>query len=273
MKLSIITINYNNKLGLEKTINSVVNQSYKDFEFIIIDGNSTDGSQDLVELYKSKMHYSISEPDTGVYNAMNKGIKVANGEYIIFMNSGDTFFNDDVLQNVKPFLNKNISIIYGNSAYLKNDIFVRNENPPNKLTFNFFFKFALNHQAVFTKRELFQNYFYYNEDYIICSDWEFMTYAICLKSESYLKVEQYICKYDLSGISAMESNQNLYKLEREQTFKKYFSNMYDDYIVLKELDDKRIRNFLYIKKFNIPWKILKGFSKIILLFLPKQNRL
>ena len=100
MKLSVITINFNNRDGLRKTIESVVKQTYKDFEYIIIDGGSTDGSVDVIKEYADKIDYWVSEPDKGIYNAMNKGIDVAKGEYCIFMNSGDVFFSNDVYNEV-----------------------------------------------------------------------------------------------------------------------------------------------------------------------------
>ena len=98
-KLSVITINYNNKNGLIKTINSVINQTYKDFEFIIIDGGSTDGSLEVIQEYSGQINYWVSEPDNGIYHAMNKGIVMAKGEYCNFMNSGDCFFDEQVLKN------------------------------------------------------------------------------------------------------------------------------------------------------------------------------
>lgn len=100
MKLSIITINYNNKAGLQKTIDSVIGQTWKDYEWIIIDGGSTDGSKELIEQYQQYFAYWCSEPDKGVYNAMNKGIAKAKGEYLNFMNSGDSFVCDSTLMDV-----------------------------------------------------------------------------------------------------------------------------------------------------------------------------
>ena len=99
MTLSIITINYNNRDGLRKTIESVIAQSCKDFEFIIIDGASTDGGVDVLKEYDRHIDYWSSTPDNGVYNAMNKGVKIARGRYCIFMNSGDTFHDEDVIKN------------------------------------------------------------------------------------------------------------------------------------------------------------------------------
>lgn len=112
MRFSIITVNYNNCDGLNKTILSVINQNYKDYEFIVIDGGSTDGSVDIIKLHESYITYWISEKDDGIYQAMNKGIRQAKGEYLNFMNSGDTFFDADVLNNVEKELS-NYDIVIG----------------------------------------------------------------------------------------------------------------------------------------------------------------
>ena len=100
MKLSIITVNLNNKTGLEKTVKSVCSQTFEEFEFIIIDGGSTDGSLDIIKRYEDNISCWVSEQDKGVYNAMNKGIKMAKGEYLQFLNSGDSLINSDVLNKV-----------------------------------------------------------------------------------------------------------------------------------------------------------------------------
>ena len=99
-KISIITINYNDLKGLQKTFNSVVNQSNKDFEYIVIDGGSSDGGKEFLEQNSDKLAYWISEKDSGVYNAMNKGIKAAKGEYLLFLNSGDFLVDDNVIEKV-----------------------------------------------------------------------------------------------------------------------------------------------------------------------------
>jgi glycosyltransferase involved in cell wall biosynthesis len=272
-KISIITVNYNDKIGLEKTIKSVINQTYTDFEFVVIDGNSNDGSKEIIELYKNKISYAISEPDTGVYNAMNKGIRAANGEYVIFMNGGDTFYNDSVLEKNIIHFSSDINILYGKSAYFLNDIHVKNEIPPRKLSLYHFYSSGINHQAAFIKRELFFNYFFYNEDYKICSDWEFFVYALCYKNETYKYLDTFICNYDLSGMSAIPENKSIYIEEREKSLKKFFPMMYDDYKTIEELNSKRIKNVLYIKEFPIVWKLFKGVINLFLLFIPKQEKI
>ena len=102
MKLSIITINFNNKAGLERTITSVFQQDFKDFEFIVIDGGSTDGGKELIESNKQHFSYWVSEADKGIYNAMNKGIKMSKGKYVAFLNSDD-WFNNNTLLDIKKF--------------------------------------------------------------------------------------------------------------------------------------------------------------------------
>ena len=135
-KISVITINYNNKEGLEKTIESVVNQSLQDFEYIVIDGNSTDGSQEILEKYTAKISHAVSEPDTGIYNAMNKGIKAATGEYILFLNSGDEFYATQSLEKAAEHLTGE-DIIYGNlDVHGESNSFIKEYNAP--LSFHYF---------------------------------------------------------------------------------------------------------------------------------------
>ncbi len=100
MLLSIITINYNDKFGLERTIKSVQEQTFTNFEHIIIDGGSTDGSKEVIEANKNSFSYWVSEPDKGIYNAMNKGIKEAKGEYLFFLNSGDHLNGQNALDKI-----------------------------------------------------------------------------------------------------------------------------------------------------------------------------
>ena len=112
MKLSIITVNYNDAEGLERTIKSVMSQSFKDFEFIIIDGGSTDASVDVIKKYENNIDYWVSETDGGIYQGMNKGLRQAQGEYVNFMNGGDSYYSPDVLNEIFA-LNSNADIITG----------------------------------------------------------------------------------------------------------------------------------------------------------------
>ena len=114
---SIITVSYNAKESIEDTINSIVNQTYSNFEYIIVDGGSTDGTLDIIRKYEDKISYWISEPDNGIYDAMNKGLAICKGEWINFMNSGDLFYNDHVLVDIYRYCDfKKFHILYGKTV-------------------------------------------------------------------------------------------------------------------------------------------------------------
>jgi len=269
VKLSIVTVNFNNKIGLQKTIDSVKAQTWKNFEFIIIDGGSKDGAETILFKEQANITYSISEPDTGVYNAMNKGILKASGDYILFLNSGDSFYENTTLEKVIPQLNKNIDIYYGDAAYVeKNGEHVRTY--PDKLSFGYFTAHNLSHQASFIKRTLFSKLFYYNEDYKIVSDWEFFIYAICKANVSYKHINQVICNYDTEGISSVIDNHKLMHAERDKTMSKYFPLFIEDYKDIKAFNSKRAKQFLAIKENKIAFKILKGLMSVLILFTKKK---
>lgn len=175
-KFSIITINYNNKEGLRKTIESVVGQSFRGFEYIIIDGGSTDGSIEVIKEYAGKVDYWVSEPDKGIYHAMNKGVLQAHGEYLNFMNSGDEFYNNGVLQEVAPSLDSDIvvgKIVHGTEVwgFHKEDI-----------TLMDLIRGTVLHQASFFRKELFDEN-RYDESYKIVSDWKFYIQTLIFMGE------------------------------------------------------------------------------------------
>jgi glycosyltransferase involved in cell wall biosynthesis len=222
MKLSIITINYNNATGLEKTIQSVINQTFTDYEYIIIDGGSTDGSLDVIKKYADHITTWVSEPDKGVYNAMNKGIKIAKGEFINFMNSGDTFYETNTLSNVQNYLT--CDIIAGR---WQKDHHIVYQSINNEVSMLDLFTDALNHQATFIKRTLFENNLY-NEKYSIISDWIFTVETIVFKNCTYKCIEEIIVDYDGHGISS-DTNNRL--KERENYLKeKLPQRIHNDYI-------------------------------------------
>ena len=141
-KISIITINHNNKIGLEKTIESVLNQNHSAFEYIIIDLGSKDGSIELINNNSRYINYWIIEPDISIYNAMNKAIKLAKGEFVIFMDSGYIFYNKNVIEKVAPLLKNNYDIYYGDSYIIKHP-FKEKITYPKILSFAFFTRVPL----------------------------------------------------------------------------------------------------------------------------------
>jgi glycosyltransferase involved in cell wall biosynthesis len=200
MKLSIITINKNNVLGLEKTIQSVIGQTYKDFEYIVIDGNSNDGSVDIIKQYADKITYWVSEPDKGIYNAMNKGILQTSGEYCLFLNSGDWLVNDNILSKV---FSENLQedIIYGNIYLIDENEAKTACNFPDKWTFRTFLRTTIPHPAAFIKKQLFSDISLYDETLNIISDWVFFVIAVVINNKSYIHLPYCISNFKIGGVS------------------------------------------------------------------------
>jgi len=223
MKLSIITINYNNKAGLQKTIDSVICQTWKDYEWIIIDGGSTDGSKELIEQYQQHFAYWCSEPDKGVYNAMNKGIAKAKGEYVNFMNSGDCFASPFVLSELASHLHS-YDIIFGRS---RNNVTKMVTNPvmmKEKLDIDDFFFSTLPHQSCFIRLQLFNQCGFYREDLAVVSDWVFFVQAIVFNGATYLFFPIDVCLFDCGGISSTQ----LAYCERQKMIDVLFPSMIKD---------------------------------------------
>jgi glycosyltransferase involved in cell wall biosynthesis len=212
IKVSIITINLNNSRGLKKTISSVINQSFNNYEFLIIDGGSKDDSIEVIIENKEKITYWLSEPDSGIYNAMNKGIKKAKGEFCFFLNSGDYLYSNDTLEKVFTSYTDS-EILYGDvilSSIGKKAI----QRHPDNLSFFDFYTGGICHQSAFIKRSLFQKYGYYNESFKIVSDWEFFLNTIILSTTTVKHKSQIISVFDMNGVgyrnhALMESERNL----------------------------------------------------------------
>jgi glycosyltransferase involved in cell wall biosynthesis len=269
-KLSIITINYNDKFGLEKTIRSVITQSCQDFEYIVIDGGSYDGSVSLIQEHK-RIDYSISEKDSGVYDAMNKGIKVAKGEYLLFLNSGDFLVNETVISQVIDKLDSKTSIYYGNLFYSNQGKRTLLWTPPDVLSFSYFLNNSLPHPASFIKKDLFFKYFLYNQSLKIISDWEFFIFCICKMNENYQHLDIVISDFDDSGLSSKEENLEKIAFEKQQVLKDFFPLFYEDCKIIKELQSKRVKQFGYLKKNKLKWIFLKGFMNLLLIFKSKKE--
>lgn len=233
-KLSIITINLNNASGLQKTMESVFSQTFTNYEYFIIDGGSTDRSKEIIEKYVDKLSYWISEKDRGIYNAMNKGIMKANGEYLLFMNSGDYLYSNDTLKKI--FENSdNEDIIYGDAMVVrgqdeKNEI----NTYPNRLTFRYFLTRTLHHTSSIIKTDLFKKFGLYNEEFKVMSDWEFFIKVICLYQASYKYLNQIISCFNPDGISSQIESGPLKLEERQIVLNRYFGAFLPDYIKAEE---------------------------------------
>lgn len=200
MKLSIITINYNNKEGLQHTIESVKRQRCKDFEYIIVDGDSTDGSKDIMQEYADTIDIAISEKDTGIYNAMNKGVKCAHGDFLLFLNSGDWLNSTNVTEIILPHLTDNIDIL---SGYVLLDGKFKRHLPgsPKSLTISTILHSAMSHQSAFIRRSFLINR-PYNENYRIMSDWVFFLETSVLDSPRYQHIDYDVAVFENAGLSS-----------------------------------------------------------------------
>lgn len=234
-KLSIITVNLNNAEGLERTIESVVSQTFTDYEFIIIDGGSTDGSVEIIKQYADKITYWVSEPDKGIYNGMNKGIKVAKGEYCQFLNSGDWLFDGTVLSDFFLDTTYTEDLIYGN-IYTPEKMYVY----PQKLSFYTFYSGSLGHQSTFIKRTLFDTIGLYNEKNRIVSDWQFFVIAIVKNEVTYRKIDRTVCYFVKDGISVNPANKQLIIQEKNKVYERFFSAIIEDYRRFETMENELI---------------------------------
>ena len=266
MKLSIITINYNNQVGLQRTIDSVLCQTWKDFEWLVIDGGSTDGSKELIEQYQEHFSYWCSEPDKGVYNGMNKGIKHAIGDYLLFLNSGDALYDPDVLQKFSE-LNTEADIISGQAERTDSHEQLRHYD---KSLFMQLYVDTLNHQGTFIKSSLFKDALY-DESLRITADWKFWMEKIVFGNAKVEVMDFFVVRQDMTGISSdhnMEGVQLQLK-ERQQLLGEFFPPMVhqalDDYQSLRESPYVIYGHHLKKSRFlhAIGWRFLKFLSLFV----------
>ncbi|MBP5442031.1 MAG: glycosyltransferase [Treponema sp.] len=222
--LSIITINYNNADGLRKTIESVRSQSFSDYEHIIVDGGSSDGSKEVIqeslndENYSKHISWWCSERDSGIYNAMNKGIDKARGKFVYMLNSGDALL-PAVLGKIAPYLDENMDkVVYGPvDSYLDGNFTKTTGMGSGHLPIG-----MMPHQGIFVPLDLHKKYGVYNENYKICADREFIL-RLYTNKVSFVHIPVIICNYDEGGISSTSTYAALketYKLDKTMGMKK-----------------------------------------------------
>ncbi|MBD2700688.1 glycosyltransferase [Spirosoma sp. BT702] len=262
-KLSIITINYNNAEGLKKTIDSVVNQSSPDFEYIVIDGGSTDGSDEIIRTYQDKLAYWISEPDRGIYHAMNKGIRQANGEFCQFLNSGDYLVSPDVTEQMLRGL-PNCSIAYGNEVrQINGKRLVERGYSGRQITLMDMYRSTISHSSAYIKRSLFEQYGLYDESLKIVSDWKFYLITVGIHNEKVIYRDVDVAFFDLTGIS--NSNKELDKKERIEVLNTTLSHSilpnYQEFnldgIIIRRLKRNRLAWFMILNTYRLLFRLDK----------------
>lgn len=249
--ISIITVCLNSQETIAKTIESVVNQSCQNFEYIIIDGTSTDNTLNIIKKYQEKYPIKlISEPDSGIYDAMNKGVKIADGKWILFLNSDDYLFDTNVINIVKEALEKtNCDILYGATEFRYDNFNLIRQ--PNNLK-AFWRRMPFSHQSCYAKRKLLISH-PFDTSYRIAADYEFLVYWY-KKEASFYKIDNTLSSFKVSGFSdtfqSEATNECIEILKKEwgYTFK---VRLFYKLIALKPA----------IKKI-MPWKLKKIISRL-----------
>lgn len=244
-KISIITINRNNKDGLRKTMQSVLDQDFDDFEYIVVDGASDDGSLDVIQEFESqfvqkeKVPFQYeSKPDKGIFHAMNKGIVKAKGEYLLFLNSGDYLVTPTVLKSfvqfgtTEDFVSGDILVCIDGKKQIRES--------PDKVDFYLLFNQSIHHQASFIKKSVFDRFGMYNEDNQLMSDWEHSLRSIVVNGVPYRHIGLTVAYYDTNGLS---SNNSLHDIAQKEKRNVYLSLMPE--FVLSALEQYKVQARLY----------------------------
>lgn len=260
MKLTIITINYNNAIGLQKTMESVFAQTCKDFEYIVVDGASTDGSIQVIQQFNDSTIQRfnwISEPDSGIYNAMNKGIRMAKGEYLHFLNSGDWLVDENVVKDVLESI-PDCDIFVGN-VIQTNDKgekrYCKNDKEVSLLTF---YRGTIQHTSAYIRRDLFEKFGLYDESLKIVSDWKWYMQVAGLHHANVRFTDRCITYFDMTGISS--THKELDQAERRHVLEELVPAP-----ILADLDNHyfEIDQMTRLKKYPIIYKPIWFIERVL----------
>lgn len=260
-KISIITVCYNAKEALERTISSIKLQSFKNFEYIIIDGGSQDGTLEVINRNLRLISKWISEPDKGIYDAMNKGIKLASSDWLIFMNAGDIFASNNVLEKINNNLVNEYKIVYGNiiKVYNKHKEHICGLNK-RQLDAVDFVLHTIDHQSAFIHQSLFSLYGLYDTSYKLASDWKFFFQTAGIRKVPTKYVDLDIAIFMMDGASTL--GQDKYKKEENEILKKEFGVYYSFMIELANYRKSSLIRNLYRIRMFLKERGLGKFKKI-----------
>ena len=243
MKVSIITVVYNNQNTINSAIQSVLKQDYSKIEYIIVDGNSTDGTVEKIKPYQKNLAHFISEPDKGIYDAMNKGLKLATGDIIGILNSDDFYANNNIISEiVNEFKDKKVDLVFGDIVYVKPDDLNKITRYYGSANFHpkkFAWGWMPSHPSCFLKREIYEKYGYFKTDYKIAADYELLTRFMAKHGISYSYIPKVFVKMRTGGVSS--------------------ANFKSNWILNKEIVRACRENGI---KTNMPKVLLKYFTKI-----------
>ena len=234
-KLTVITVIFNNVRDIERTIKSVVGQTFKDIEYLIVDGASTDGTLEIITRYRDKISKMISERDGGIYFAMNKGLALATGDFVLFMNSGDEIYDAKTVERV--FSVATDADIYYGETEMYNDSWqslgCRRHRVPDKFNWRSFkYGMSVSHQAIYIRKSIISPY---DTSYKYSADIDWIIRA-AKKAKKIAKVDGYVAKYLVGGISKKKHRESL--IERYKIFRKYYGfvpNIFNHFIIALNL--------------------------------------
>lgn len=231
-KISVVTVCYNAETSIEETIKSVLAQTYTDIEYIVIDGASTDNTMGVINRFSHCNYLRIvSEPDNGLYNAMNKAIRMAQGDYIIFLNSGDVFCDKGVLLDIAPYLSTDI--VYGNVRRKKYNGDVIEKYPGKRRVLWLLLQGKMvSHQVIFTRTEIMRKYGF-DESYTITADFDFLTRAVRDRCSLQYVDRDVSVMENRWGISAQKENIDIMRAEDDRSLKTNFPFLYSLIILPK----------------------------------------
>lgn len=213
MRLSIITVNRNDAAGLRRTIESVLSQRGAELEFLVVDGASTDGSIEVIREYADRIDRWVSEPDDGIYQAMNKGTRWANGDYCLFLNSGDWLADPEALSKAVSQIGGGADFYFADALLTDGERTWKTEYP-RAMDVNFLISGMVNHQNILMKRRAIEAAGYYREDFRILSDWYLLLYAGYRQGASYAYLPTSLSYFSVKGLSNSPKLQKLICEER-----------------------------------------------------------
>lgn len=261
MKISVITINRNNLPGLKATLESVFAQNYPDFEYIVIDGASTDGSRELLEQHAARFSHWVSEPDGGIYAAMNKGIRAATGHYAIFMNSGDTLYAPNVLERAAAQLAGGKDFYIGHLHHEGKKS--KRALAPKQVDARLLGLSSMQHQAAFIRLDLLRQR-PYDESYRILADREQMFYEMVMRDASYEQLDFLIARYEAGGISDSKAYRSLYEEEVERMMQQHLSRRLAAALRGRcKYEGKILYALAKDSSFERDWKLLRNSLKLL----------
>lgn len=266
VQVSIVTVNKDNCCGLKRTAESISSQTFSEYEWIVIDAVSSDDSVNIIKKYAPYISYWCSEPDNGIYDGMNKGIKHCHGEYVLFLNSGDTFVDEYVLADIQK-LDLCADIIVGKINFVDaNGVFHKAfQKKMKSVSLLSFLRNGIPHQSALIKRDLFEKYGLYNLKYRIVADWAFFLNVIVFNNASLKYCDVIVANFDGTGLTSKHGKKMM--AEIDLALKDHLPyNIYKDYKNIIDNNSDFLRTEWLIKHTKYNWIVRKlvGFGRFFI---------